>query len=148
MFHFCPFPLDDARRHRKGGDPGRTDQGIHLPAGEHPHRLAHEDAADRVEADGHEAEARMIRVWALIKALPTMVAPMQSPRKSVTTLAISFSEAFVSRLTTPDSRIRFPSMIVPEQRQPLRGDKAAQDRDHQGEEELRRLGNRFGHRPS
>ncbi len=44
---------------------------------------------------------------------------MEIPRRSVTTLAISFSEALVSRLTTPHSFIRFPSMIVPKRGNPL-----------------------------
>jgi len=36
---------------------------------------------------------------------PTIVEPMASPRKSVTTFAISFEDACVSRSTTPDSRM-------------------------------------------
>src|SRR5512139_2328526 len=34
-----PFTLDDARRHREGGDPGRADQGVDLAAGHYPHDL-------------------------------------------------------------------------------------------------------------
>ena len=55
----------------------------------------------------------MSSVWAFKKILPSMVAPMEIPRNRVTTLAISFSEALVSRLTTAHSFSRLPSMIVP-----------------------------------
>ena len=41
------------------------------------------------------------------------IEPMASPRNSVTTLASSSEEAFVSRSTTPDSRIRLPSISMP-----------------------------------
>ena len=43
----------------------------------------------------------------------SIVAPIQSPRRSVTIFVISFSEVLFSRSTTPDSFIRFPSMTIP-----------------------------------
>ena len=55
----------------------------------------------------------MNRVSDLRKASPPMVEPMASPRKRVTMLAISFDEAWVSRSTAPDSRMRLPSMSMP-----------------------------------
>ena len=72
-----------------------------------------------------------------------MVAPMEMPRRRVTTLAISFSEALVRRLTTPDSRMRFPSMIVPIRGGPLGAIRPPKTSDHEGEEDLGRLGNRL-----
>ncbi len=42
-----------------------------------------------------------------------MVAPMLMPSSSVTMFVISFSAALESLPTAPDSRIRFPSMMVP-----------------------------------
>ena len=48
-----------------------------------------------------------------------MVAPIEIPKRRVTMLAISFSEALASRLTTPHSFIRFPSMIVPNRGNPF-----------------------------
>src|SRR5512136_624282 len=64
-------------------------------------------------------KANMIRVWGFKKTLPSMVAPMEIPSRRVTMLAISFSEAFVRRLTAPLSFIRFPSMIVPSNGNPF-----------------------------
>ena len=44
---------------------------------------------------------------------------MAIPRNRVTTLAISFSDALVRRLTTPHSFIRLPSMMVASRGRPL-----------------------------
>ena len=55
----------------------------------------------------------MARVPTLRNWSPLMVEPMARPRNSVTTLASSLAEAFVSRSTTLDSRIRLPSMSDP-----------------------------------
>jgi len=44
---------------------------------------------------------------------------MARPRNSVTTFAISFSEALVRRATTPHSRMKLPSMMVPRSGRPF-----------------------------
>ena len=61
----------------------------------------------------------MASVCGLRKTWPSMVPPIARPRNSVTILAISFSEALVSRATTPDSRMKLPSMMVPMRGRPL-----------------------------
>ncbi len=63
--------------------------------------------------------ASTTRVWARRNLSASIVAPMQSPRSSVTILAISFSEALFKRSTTPHSFMRLPSITVPISGAPL-----------------------------
>jgi len=56
---------------------------------------------------------RTIKVWGFRNTGPAIVAPMETPRSRVTTLAISFSEALTKRSATRLSRKRFPSIRVP-----------------------------------